>query len=503
VAEAILALDQGTTSSRTILFGHDGLPLVTQSQEFPQLYPQPGWVEHNPEDIWNSQIETAKYVLNSDLGRQNQAIALGVTNQRETTLIWDRKSGKPVYNAIVWQDRRTASYCDQLRAQGWEDKIRQKTGLVIDPYFSGTKVRWILENVDGAREKAERGELAFGTVDTYLIYRLTGGKLHISDYSNASRTLLFNINTLDWDDDILKEFGIPRSLLPEARPSSEKYGETEPSIFGRSIPIAGDAGDQQAATFGQACFQVGTAKQTYGTGSFMLMNIGERPQVSKSGLLTTIAWGVNGKVTYALEGSIFVTGAAVQWLRDELGFFATAAESEALASSVESSGGVYVVPAFVGLGAPYWDAYARGTIVGLTRGSGRAEITRATLESVAYQTRDVLSAMQTDSGVEFKELRVDGGMVANDFLMQFQSDILGKPVDRPKVAETTALGAAYLAGLAVGFWKDEQDVAQNWQLDRRFESHMNEQGRQKLYHGWERAVERSRSWEEVESTTGD
>jgi glycerol kinase len=502
VADAILALDQGTTSSRTILFGHDGLPLVTRSQEFDQHFPHPGWVEHNPEDIWNSQIETAKYVLNSDLGRQNQAIALGVTNQRETTLIWDRKSGKPVYNAIVWQDRRTASYCDQLRAQGWEDRIRQKTGLVIDPYFSGTKVRWILENVDGAREKAELGELAFGTVDTYLIYRLTGGKLHISDYSNASRTLLFNINTLDWDDDILKEFGIPRSLLPEARPSSEKYGETEPSIFGRSIPIAGAAGDQQAATFGQACFQVGTAKQTYGTGSFMLMNIGERPQVSKSGLLTTIAWGVNGKVTYALEGSIFVTGAAVQWLRDELGFFATAAESEALASSVESSGGVYVVPAFVGLGAPYWDAYARGTIVGLTRGSGRAEITRATLESVAYQTRDVLDAMQTDSGVEFKELRVDGGMVANDFLMQFQSDILGKPVDRPKVAETTALGAAYLAGLAVGFWKDEQDVAQNWQLDRRFEPHMNEQERQKLYRGWGRAVERSRSWEEAESTTG-
>ena len=503
MAEAILALDQGTTSSRTILFGHDGLPLVTQSQEFPQLYPQPGWVEHNPEDIWNSQIETAKYVLNSDQGRQNQAIALGVANQRETTLIWDRTSGKPVYNAIVWQDRRTASYCDQLRAQGWEDKIREKTGLVIDPYFSGTKVRWILENVDGAREKAERGELAFGTVDTYLIYRLTGAKLHITDYSNASRTLLFNINTLDWDDDILKEFGIPRSLLPEARPSSEKYGETEPSIFGRSIPIAGDAGDQQAATFGQACFQVGTAKQTYGTGSFMLMNIGERPQVSKSGLLTTIAWGVGGKVTYALEGAIFVTGAAVQWLRDELGFFDTAVESEALASSVESSGGVYVVPAFVGLGAPYWDAYARGTIVGLTRGSGRGEITRATLESVAYQTRDVLSAMQTDSGIEFKELRVDGGMVANNFLMQFQSDILGKPVDRPKVAETTALGAAYLAGLSVGFWKDEQDVAQNWQLDHRFEPHMNEPERQKLYRGWERAVERSRSWEEAESTTGD
>jgi glycerol kinase len=390
-----------------------------------------------------------------------------------------------------------------LRAQGWEDKIRQKTGLVIDPYFSGTKVRWILENVDGAREKAERGELAFGTVDSFLIYRLTGGKLHITDYTNASRTLLFNINTLDWDDEVLKEFGVPRSMLPEVRPSSEKYGETDPSIFGRSIPIAGIAGDQQAATFGQACFQVGTAKQTYGTGSFMLMNIGDKPNLSKNGLLTTIAWGIGGEVTYALEGSIFVTGAAVQWLRDELKFFSSAAESEALASSVKSTGGVYVVPAFVGLGAPYWDAYARGTIIGLTRGAGRAEITRATLEAVAYQTRDVLEAMQSDSGLELKELRVDGGMVANDFLMQFQADILGKPVNRPKVAETTALGAAYLAGLAVGFWKDQQDVARNWQLDQRFDPQMSEAERQKLYHGWKRAVERSRAWEEAESTAGN
>jgi glycerol kinase len=375
--------------------------------------------------------------------------------------------------------------------------------LVIDPYFSGTKVRWILENVDGAREKAERGELAFGTVDSFLIYRLTGGKLHITDYTNASRTLLFNINTLDWDDEVLKEFGVPRSMLPEVRPSSEKYGETDPSIFGRPIPIAGIAGDQQAATFGQACFQVGTAKQTYGTGSFMLMNIGDKPNLSKNGLLTTIAWGIGGKVTYALEGSIFVTGAAVQWLRDELKFFSSAAESEALASSVKSTGGVYVVPAFVGLGAPYWDAYARGTIIGLTRGAGRAEITRATLEAVAYQTRDVLEAMQSDSGLELKELRVDGGMVANDFLMQFQADILGKPVNRPKVAETTALGAAYLAGLAVGFWKDQQDVARNWQLDQRFDPQMSEAERQKLYHGWKRAVERSRAWEEAESTAGN
>ena len=502
MADAILALDQGTTSSRAILFSHDGLPLVSKNQEFPQHYPQPGWVEHNPEDIWNSQLEVAKFVLNSDQGKQNQAIALGITNQRETTIVWDRKTGKPVYNAIVWQDRRTASYCDQLKAQGWEDKIRQKTGLVIDPYFSGTKVRWILENVDGARQKAENGELAFGTVDTFLIHRLTGGKLHITDYSNASRTLLFNINKLDWDDDILKEFGIPRSLLPEVRPSSEKYGETDQSIFGRAIPIAGDAGDQQAATFGQACYQVGMAKQTYGTGSFMLMNIGDKPQPSKNGLLTTIAWGVGGKVTYALEGAIFITGAAVQWLRDELGFFQNAADSEQLASSVAGTGGVYVVPAFVGLGAPYWDAYARGIIVGITRGTSRAEITRATLESVAYQTRDVLEAMQEDSGIEFKELRVDGGMVANNFLMQFQADILGTPVDRPKVAETTALGAAYLAGLAVGFWKDEQDVAQNWQLDKRFEPKMSQQERQQLYRGWKRAVERAKAWEEAEPTTG-
>ncbi len=494
MADVVLALDQGTTSSRAILFGHDGRPLIQKNQEFPQLYPQPGWVEHNPEDIWNSQIEVARHVLENGNVSASDVVAIGITNQRETTLIWERDSGKPVYNAIVWQDRRTAPICDQLRAAGWEARIRERTGLVIDPYFSGTKVKWLLDNVEGLRARAERGELAFGNVDTFLIYRLTGGKVHVTDYSNASRTLLFNIHNLDWDDDILRELNIPRALLPEVRPSSEVYGQTDPSIFGREIPIAGDAGDQQAATFGQACFEIGMAKNTYGTGSFMLMNIGEEPKPSASGLLTTIGWGLGGKITYCFEGSIFITGAAVQWLRDALQIIPNAAASEELATSVDSTGGVYVVPAFVGLGAPYWDAYARGTIVGLTRGSGRAEITRATLESVAYQTRDVLEAMQHDSGVEFKELRVDGGMVNNNFLMQFQADIIGKPVERPAVAETTALGAAYLAGLAVGFWQDEQDVTRNWQLDRRFEPQMSEEERDRLYRGWKRAVERARGW---------
>ncbi|MFS8532017.1 glycerol kinase GlpK [Sphaerobacter thermophilus] len=495
MAQAVLALDQGTTSSRAILFGHDGRPILARNQEFPQIYPQPGWVEHSPEDIWNSQVAVAKHVLESGRVALEDVVAIGITNQRETTLIWERDTGNPVHNAIVWQDRRTAAICDQLKAAGWEGQIRDKTGLVIDPYFSGTKVKWLLDNVYDLRARAERGELAFGTVDTYLIWKLTGGKVHVTDYSNASRTLLFNIHTLDWDDDILKEFGIPRALLPEVRPSSAVYGETDPSIFGRAIPIAGDAGDQQAATFGQACYQVGMAKQTYGTGSFMLMNIGDKPQPSKSGLLTTIAWGVDDKVIYALEGSIFITGAAVQWLRDSLQIISNAAESEVLATQIDSNNGVYFVPAFVGLGAPYWDAYARGAIVGLTRGAGRAEIARAALESVAYQTRDVLEAMQTDTGIEFKELRVDGGMVANDFLMQFQADIIGKAVERPEVAETTALGAAYLAGLAVGFWKDEQDIAQNWQLNRRFEPQMSEEERERLYTGWKRAVERARDWE--------
>jgi glycerol kinase len=438
-------------------------------------------------------------VLQSGIGALSDLVALGVTNQRETTVVWERETGKSVHNAIVWQDRRTAGFCEQLKAAGWEPEIREKTGLVIDPYFSGTKLKWLLDNVEGLRERAERGDLAFGTIDSYLIYQLTGGKVHVTDYTNASRTMLFNINTLDWDDDILRELGIPRAMLPEVRGSSEVYGHADARLFGSEIPIAGAAGDQQAATFGQACFDAGMAKQTYGTGSFMLMNIGQKPVPSESGLLTTIAWGIDGEITYALEGAIFVTGAAVQWLRDGLGMIETANETEALAASIDSTGGVYLVPAFAGLGAPYWDPYARGTIVGLTRGSGRAEIARATLEAAAYQTRDVLEAMQSDSGVTFRELRVDGGMVDNDFLMQFQADIINRPVERPEVTETTALGAAYLAGLAVGFWESQCDIARNWRLDQRFEPAMDGSTRGRLYRDWKRAVERSRDWAEPDS----
>lgn len=498
MADVILSVDQGTTSSRAILFTHRGQPLVTRAQEFEQIYPQPGWVEHRPEDIWNAQVDVIRQVLQSGVGSQSEIVAIGVTNQRETTVVWERSSGNSVHNAIVWQDRRTADYCNQLKAAGWEQTIREKTGLVIDPYFSGTKLKWLLDDVDGLRDRAERGELAFGTIDSYLINRLTGGQVHITDYSNASRTMLFNINTLDWDDDLLQEFGIPRAMLPEVRSSSEVYGHTDPRLFGAEIPIAGAAGDQQAATFGQACFETGMAKQTYGTGSFMLMNIGQKPVRSESGLLTTIAWGLDGAPTYALEGAIFVTGAAVQWLRDGLQMIRSAEETEPLASSIDSTGGVYLVPAFAGLGAPYWDPYARGVLVGLTRGTGRAEIARATLESAAYQTRDVLEAMQQDSGIDFRELRVDGGMVVNDFLMQFQADIIGRPVERPAVPETTALGAAYLAGLAVGFWKDQDDIRKNWRLDRRFEPAMPSTQRNGLYRNWQRAVERSRDWVEPE-----
>jgi glycerol kinase len=496
MADVILAIDQGTTSSRAILFTHDGMPLVTQAQEFEQIYPRPGWVEHRPEDIWNAQVDVVRRVLQSGVGSQSDVVAVGVTNQRETTVIWDRKTGHSVHNAIVWQDRRTADFCDRLKAEGWEPAIREKTGLVIDPYFSGTKLRWLLDNADGLRERAERGELAFGTIDSYLIYRLTGGQVHITDYTNASRTMLFNIHTLEWDLDILREFNIPISMLPEVRSSSEIYGHTDPRLFGSEMPIAGAAGDQQAAAFGQACFDQGMAKQTYGTGSFMLMNIGGEPVLSDSGLLTTIAWGIDGKPTYALEGAIFVTGAAVQWLRDSLQIIESAGETEALATSVDSTGGVYLVPAFAGLGAPYWDPYARGTIVGLTRGTGRAEIARAALESAAYQTRDVLEAMQHDSGIDFQELRVDGGMVVNNFLLQFQSDIIARPVERPAVPETTALGAAYLAGLAVGFWSDQDEIRRNWKLDHRFEPQMAPAQRDGLYRNWKRAVERSREWVE-------
>lgn len=501
----ILALDQGTTSSRAIVFNHQGRVVGSANQEFRQIYPQPAWVEHNPEDIWSSQIAVGREVLRSTGLTAANIAAIGITNQRETTLVWEKTTGTPVMNAIVWQDRRTAGICDQLKADGWEPKIREKTGLVIDAYFSGTKIKWMLDNIPGLRERASRGEILFGNVDTYLIWRLTGRSVHVTDYSNASRTMLFNIHTLSWDQEILDKLGIPSAMLPQPKPSSEVYGNTVPDVFGAPIPIAGDAGDQQAATFGQACFEPGMAKNTYGTGSFMLLNTGEKAEVSKSGLLTTVGWGLNGKVTYCLEGSIFITGAAVQWLRDSLKIISTASEAEELASSIEDTGGVYLVPAFVGLGAPYWDQYARGTIVGVTRGTGRAELTRAVLEATCYQTRDVVAAMERDSGISLKELRVDGGMVVNNWLMQFQSDVLNVRVQRPVVSETTALGAAYLAGLAVGYWSNLDDVARNWAVDRVFMPSMDIARRDRLYRGWQRAVERSRAWakeEEASQATG-
>jgi glycerol kinase len=496
VAKYIMALDQGTTSSRAIIFDENGLIKGVTNREFTQIYPKPGWVEHDAMEIWGSQIGVAKEVLLKCGLSVNDIAAIGITNQRETTVVWDKSTGKPVYNAIVWQCRRTAPICDDLKDRGLAEKIREKTGLVVDAYFSGTKVKWILDNVEGAREKAEKGELIFGNIDTWLIWNLTGGKAHVTDYSNASRTMLFNIHTLDWDDEILKELDIPRAMLPKAMPSSYVYGHTTTEVFGGEVPIAGDAGDQQAALFGQACYAPGMAKNTYGTGCFMLMNTGEKAVASKSGLLTTIAWGVNGKVEYALEGSIFITGAVVQWLRDELRVIDNAAQSEELATKVEDNNGVYLVPAFVGLGAPYWDMYARGTIVGLTRGAKREHIVRAALESICYQTRDVLEAMQKDSGINLKSLKVDGGAVANNFLMQFQSDILAVPIDRPKVIETTALGAAYLAGLAVGYWKDKEDISAKWQIDRTFKPEMEEAKREALYKGWKKAVERARDWED-------
>jgi glycerol kinase len=490
----VLALDQGTTSSRAILFDHSGRIVAVSSREYPQIYPRPGWVEHDPEAIWASQVACAQNVLQQSRAQPSQVAAVGITNQRETTILWEKATGRPVMNAIVWQDRRTAPLCDTLRAEGWEAPIRSKTGLVIDAYFSGTKVAWMLDNVPGLRERAERGEILFGTVDSWLLWRLTGGQVHATDYSNASRTLLFNIHTLTWDDDILERLRIPRALLPTVRSSSEIYGQTSASIFGGEMPVAGIAGDQQAATFGQACFTPGMAKNTYGTGSFLLLNTGEKPVPSQSGLLTTIGWGLGGKITYCLEGSIFITGAAIQWLRDGLGIIAAASETEALAATINDTGGVYLVPAFVGLGAPYWDPYARGVIVGLTRGSGRAEIVRAALEAAAYQTRDVAHAMEADSGIALQELRVDGGMVANDWLMQFQADMLAVPVQRPVVAETTALGAAYLAGLAVGFWSGLDDITRHWAMDREFAPTMASEQRGKLYRGWQRAAERARGW---------
>lgn len=492
----VLSLDQGTTSSRAIVFDHDGAIVSVAQQEFPQIYPAPGLVEHDPEAIWSSQLAVAREALHKAGASAGDVAALGITNQRETTVVWEKATGRPVYNAIVWQSRLTVPICEELIAKGFDKEIRARTGLVTDAYFSGTKVKWILENVPGVREKAERGEVLFGTIDTFLMWRLSKGRVHVTDLSNASRTLLYNIYQGDWDDVILRELGIPRAMLPTVLPSSGVFGETDAEFFGAPIQMAGVAGDQQAATFGQACYEVGMAKNTYGTGCFMLMNTGTQGIPSQNGLLTTIAWGLGDQTIYALEGSIFVTGAAVQWLRDGLGIIKQSSDVEALAASVPGNEGVYLVPAFVGLGAPYWDAHARGTIVGLTRGTTAGHIARATLESMAYQTRDVLEAMTADSQVQLTTLRVDGGAVVNNLLMQFQADILGVPVQRPKVAETTALGAAYLAGLAVGFWQNQQEVAEYWALDRTFEPKLSADQREALYADWKRAVARSRNWEQ-------
>jgi glycerol kinase len=490
----ILALDQGTTSSRAIVFDHAGSIVSVAQKEFPQIFPKPGWVEHNPGDIWSTQAGVAAEVLTkANVGAADVA-AIGITNQRETTVVWDRASGQPIHNAIVWQDRRTANICDRLRARKMDRMIRRKTGLVIDAYFSATKVQWILENVKGARARAKAGELAFGTVDSWLVWNLTGGKVHVTDASNASRTMLFDISKGDWDDELLKLFGVPRSMLPEVRSSSEVYGVT--NLLGTPIPIAGIAGDQQAALFGQACTKAGMAKNTYGTGCFMLMNTGTKRIASKNNLLTTVAWRIGDRTDYALEGSIFIAGAVVQWLRDGLQFFRSAAEIEALAASVSDTGGVYLVPAFAGLGAPHWDQYARGTIVGLTRGTTKAHIARAALEGIVLQVMDVLKAMEADAGIKLKELRVDGGASANDLLMQLQADLLNVPVVRPKVAETTAVGAAYLAGLAVGYWKSQSDIAKQWQVDKRFTPHMKGAERNRISKGWNRALNRAKAWEE-------
>ncbi|MBW4437135.1 MAG: glycerol kinase GlpK [Pleurocapsa minor GSE-CHR-MK-17-07R] len=487
MAKYVLALDQGTTSSRAILFDHDGDMVGAAQQEFPQIYPKPGWVEHNPEDIWYTQTQVISQVVKAH-DAQDDIAAIGITNQRETTIVWDRATGQPVYNAIVWQCRRTAELCNQLKAEGFDAVIQAKTGLETDAYFSGTKVAWILDNVPGVRERAEKGELAFGTVDTFLLWRMTEGRVHATDVSNASRTMIYNIHTLAWDDEILARLNIPHALLPEVRPSSGVFGET--GLIGHSpIPISGIAGDQQAATFGQNCTSPGLTKNTYGTGCFMLMNTGTEAVTSRNRLLTTIAWKLEDQpVNYALEGSVFIAGAAVQWLRDGLQIVANSAETQAIASTLPTNEGVYLVPAFVGLGAPYWDADARGAFVGLTRGTKRAHLVRAALESVAYQTRDVVEAMSADSGIPLQALRVDGGMSRNDFVLQFQANMLGVPVQRPVITETTALGAAYLAGLAVGFWQDQKALAQKWKIEREFEPHMSAGERESLYAGWQKAI---------------
>lgn len=495
MSKYIMALDSGTTSNRCILFNAAGEICSVAQKEFTQIFPQPGWVEHDADEIFSTQLEVARQAMANIGATATDIAAIGITNQRETTICWNKQTGRPVYNAIVWQCRRTADYCDQLTREGLVDTIRSKTGLVIDPYFSGTKIRWILENVPGARKLAEDGDLLFGTVETWLIWKLTGGKVHVSDYSNASRTMLFNINTLQWDTEILEKLNIPASMLPKPVPSSEIYGNTTAQFFGAPIPIAGAAGDQQAALFGQTCFEAGDSKCTYGTGAFLLMNTGETPIFSGNGLVTTIAWGLNSKVSYALEGSIFVAGAAIQWLRDELRFIESAADSEYMAQKVKDTNGCYVVPAFTGLGAPYWDAYARGAVLGLTRGVNKYHIIRATLDSIAYQTNDVLSAMEADSGIALSALKVDGGASANNYLVQTQADIINAPVLRPCCVETTAMGAAYLAGLAVGYWANTDEIRKNWAVDRSFQPKLDEASRAKRLKGWKKAVASISLWE--------
>lgn len=494
----ILALDQGTTSSRAILFNKKGEIVSVAQKEFEQIFPKAGWVEHDPSEIWSSQVGVAAEVVSRANLNATEIAAIGITNQRETTVVWDKNTGKPVYNAIVWQDRRTAGICNQLRKEGHADMFQDKTGLILDSYFSGTKVKWILDNVDGARKKAENGDLLFGTVDSWLVWKLTDGKVHATDASNASRTLLYNIYENKWDKEILELLEIPESMLPDVRSSSEVYGETSGDVFAAKLPIAGIAGDQQAALFGQVCSQPGMAKNTYGTGCFMLLQTGEKPIKSKNNLLTTIAWKLDGKVFYALEGSVFIGGAVVQWLRDGLGMIRSSSDIEGLARKVDDTDGVYLVPAFSGLGAPHWDPYARGTLIGLTRGTNRSHIARAALESIAYQSTDLLRAMESDAGITLKEMRVDGGASVNDLLMQFQADILDKPVVRPKITETTALGAAYLAGLAVGYWESIDEIQQKWQVDKTFEPKMEKKEREKLMKNWHRAVDRAKNWAEEE-----
>ncbi len=497
MAKYIMALDAGTTSNRCILFNEKGEMCSVAQREFTQYFPKPGWVEHDADEIWATQLGVAVEAMNMIGVTAKEIAAIGITNQRETVIVWDKHTGEPVYHAIVWQCRRTSEDCDALKERGFTEQFKQKTGLVIDAYFSATKVKWILDNVPGARQKAENGDLLFGTVETWLIWKLTKGAVHVTDYSNASRTMLFNINTLEWDEDILAELNIPKCMLPEVKPSSCVYGEADPSFLGGPIPIAGAAGDQQAALFGQTCFTAGEAKNTYGTGCFLLMNTGEKPVFSDNGLVTTIAWGLDGKVNYALEGSIFVAGAAVQWLRDEMRLIDSAMDSEYMAKKVKDTNGCYVVPAFTGLGAPYWDQYARGTIVGITRGVNKYHIIRATLESIAYQVHDVLAAMEADSKIEITSLKVDGGASANDFLMQTQADIVNLPVTRPQCVETTAMGAAYLAGLAVGYWASRDDVIKNWVSDQTFKPMIEEKDREERINGWEKAVKYAYGWAKI------